>query len=93
MNMPESNHIPADLGTPTWTQNQRAYKPNPQKGFVVQCNASENFGLANDPETPRMLAALRADMRDLLRGSAVCDTAALCRAMERFYQQIAAGEL
>ena len=49
--------------------------------------------LANDPETPRMLAALRAGMRDRLRSSAACDTAALCRAMERFYQQIAAGEL
>ena len=48
MNMPESNHIPADLGTPTWTQNQRAYKPNPQKGFVVQRNASENFGVDSD---------------------------------------------
>jgi protein O-GlcNAc transferase len=46
--------------------------------------------LANDPETPQMLAALRAGMRDRLRSSPACDTAGLCRAMETFYEQIAA---
>ena len=30
----------------------KAYKPNPQKGFVVQRNASENFGLASPALLP-----------------------------------------
>lgn len=46
--------------------------------------------LANDPETPRMLGALRSGMRDRLRGSLACDTSALCRAMETFYERIVA---
>jgi predicted O-linked N-acetylglucosamine transferase (SPINDLY family) len=48
--------------------------------------------LANDPATPAMLAALRTGMRARLRASAACDTTALCRAMEAFYQQVASGQ-
>jgi predicted O-linked N-acetylglucosamine transferase (SPINDLY family) len=62
----------------------------------VRCDVADYHrhatALANDPETPRMLAALRAGMRDRLRGSSACDTAALCRDMETFYQQIATGQ-
>ncbi len=47
--------------------------------------------LANNPETPAMLATLRAGMRAKLVASAVCDSAGLCRAMERFYREISAG--
>jgi predicted O-linked N-acetylglucosamine transferase (SPINDLY family) len=49
------------------------------------------IALANKPEAPAMLASLRAGMRAKLSASAVCDTAGLCRAMERFYAEISAG--
>jgi predicted O-linked N-acetylglucosamine transferase (SPINDLY family) len=49
------------------------------------------IALANNPEAPAMLASLRAGMRAKLSASAVCDTAGLCRAMERFYAEISAG--
>jgi hypothetical protein len=39
-----------------------------------------------------MLAALRTEMRTRLRASPACDTAALCRAMEAFYRQVAGGQ-
>ncbi|MGH7152702.1 MAG: hypothetical protein ACREF3_02145, partial [Acetobacteraceae bacterium] len=42
--------------------------------------------LANDPATPSRLAALRTGMRGRLRASPACDTRALCRAMEAFYE-------
>jgi protein O-GlcNAc transferase len=45
--------------------------------------------LAGAPETPAMLARLRAGMREQLRASAICDADGLCRAMEAFYTQIA----
>src|SRR6266568_503783 len=45
MNMPESNHIPADLGIPHMDTKLKAYEPNPREGLVVQLSASENFGL------------------------------------------------
>jgi predicted O-linked N-acetylglucosamine transferase (SPINDLY family) len=45
--------------------------------------------LAIDSTTPQRLAVLRADMRDRLRASALCDTAGLCLAMEAFYETIA----
>jgi protein O-GlcNAc transferase len=38
--------------------------------------------LANAPETPDRLAALRATMRERLRASAVCDVTGLCRSLE-----------
>jgi protein O-GlcNAc transferase len=47
------------------------------------------IALAGDPQTPMRLAALRAAMRDRLRTTPACDTAALCRSMENFYQHIA----
>ena len=62
----------------------------------VMCDATgyvqRAAALANDPATPAMLAALRAEMRERLRASAACDTAALCRAMEAFYRQVAGGQ-
>jgi len=48
------------------------------------------IALAHDPDTPAMLAALRAGLRERLRSSPACDTAGLCRAMESFYERIAA---
>jgi protein O-GlcNAc transferase len=42
--------------------------------------------LAGDPGTPARLAALRISMRDRLLGSAVCDTAGLCAALESIYE-------
>jgi predicted O-linked N-acetylglucosamine transferase (SPINDLY family) len=44
--------------------------------------------LARDPATPAGLAALRAGMRARLAASAACDTAGLCRALERIYRQL-----
>ena len=46
--------------------------------------------LANDPETPSMLAALRHGMRARLAASPVCDAAGLCTALEKFYEKISA---
>jgi protein O-GlcNAc transferase len=43
--------------------------------------------LARDPATPARLAALRAGMRARLAVSAACDTAGLCRELERTYRQ------
>jgi len=57
-----------------------------QAGFEARAIA-----LANSPETPAMLARLRAGMRAKLAASAVCDTAGMCRAIERFYLEISAG--
>ena len=45
--------------------------------------------LARDPATPARLAALRAGMRARLAASPACDTAGLCRALERIYRQFA----
>lgn len=47
------------------------------------------IALARSPETPATLAALRAGMRTRLAGSAACDTAGLCRALERHYIEMA----
>jgi protein O-GlcNAc transferase len=43
--------------------------------------------LARDPATPARLATLRAGMRSRLAASAACDTAGLCRELERVYRQ------
>lgn len=43
--------------------------------------------LLGDPATPGRLAALRAGMRERLMGSAACDSAGLCRALEALYTQ------
>ena len=45
MNIPESNHIVADLGIPTWTQNQRPSDNNRQERLSIQIVQGENFGL------------------------------------------------
>lgn len=45
--------------------------------------------LARAPETPAMLARLRSGLRDRLRHSAACDSAALCRALEGIYESLA----
>jgi predicted O-linked N-acetylglucosamine transferase (SPINDLY family) len=42
-------------------------------------------GLAHHADTPAMLASLRSGMRERLRASPVCDTEALCRALEALY--------
>jgi len=47
--------------------------------------------LANDPETPKMLAQLRHGMRARLAASPVCDAAGMCRALEAFYKNITAA--
>jgi predicted O-linked N-acetylglucosamine transferase (SPINDLY family) len=49
------------------------------------------IALANDPETPAMLAALRRGMREKLSASPACDAAGMCRALEEFYRQITAA--
>jgi predicted O-linked N-acetylglucosamine transferase (SPINDLY family) len=54
-----------------------------QPGYLARA-----VGLANDPETPAMLATLRTGLRARLRDSAACDTAGLCAAMEQFYTGI-----
>jgi len=46
--------------------------------------------LALSPSTPAMLAALRTSMRDRLSASPACDSAGLCRALERLYEEAAA---
>ncbi|HEV8680386.1 MAG TPA: hypothetical protein VGQ90_13495, partial [Stellaceae bacterium] len=43
------------------------------------------IALANAPDTPGRLAALRTGMRDRLRRSAACDVAGLCRSLEALY--------
>jgi protein O-GlcNAc transferase len=43
--------------------------------------------LASSPDTPGELTTLRKTMRARLRASPVCDSAGLCRALERLYQQ------
>jgi predicted O-linked N-acetylglucosamine transferase (SPINDLY family) len=51
------------------------------------------IALAHAPDTPAMLASLRAGMRDMLRRSPACDSAALCRALEGIYEKLASQDL
>lgn len=44
--------------------------------------------LANSPETPEKLAALRRSMREKLLASPVCDTRRLCRDLEEIYESV-----
>jgi hypothetical protein len=45
MNMAESNHTPAVLGIPTWTQNPHQSSNNTLTGFSLQVPTRENFRL------------------------------------------------
>jgi protein O-GlcNAc transferase len=47
------------------------------------------IALARSPDTPAMLAALRAGMRGHLLASPACDTTALCRELEGHYLSMA----
>jgi predicted O-linked N-acetylglucosamine transferase (SPINDLY family) len=63
-------------GLPEWVANDCA-------GYVGQAIA-----LANDPQSPQRLAALRSGMRERLRASAACDVTCLCRALEQIYLRL-----
>jgi hypothetical protein len=39
---------PGLFGNPYMDTKSKTHEANPQKGFVVQINASENFGLVHD---------------------------------------------
>jgi protein O-GlcNAc transferase len=45
--------------------------------------------LANAPQTPAVLAALRTAMRNRLERAPICDSVRLCRRIERFYRAMA----
>jgi hypothetical protein len=45
MNIGESDHIAADLGIPTWTQNQKLSDNNRRERLSIQIMQGENFGL------------------------------------------------
>lgn len=51
---------------------------------------AEAVRLATSPATPAELTLLRSTMRQRLAASPVCDSAMLCRSLERFYRKIAA---
>ena len=46
---------------------------------------SRAINLAQSENTPRMLAALRSEMRERLGASAACDSGTLCRSLEGLY--------
>lgn len=50
---------------------------------------TEAVRLARSPDTPVKLALLRSTMRQRLASSPACDSARLCRSLERFYRKIA----
>lgn len=50
----------------------------------------EAVRLAQSPATPEVLTSLRSTMRQRLAASPACDSATLCRSLERFYRKIAA---
>lgn len=60
-------------GLPEWVCNDR-------EGYI---NAA--IRLAHAADTPARLARLRGGMREQVRRSAACDTAGLCRELERLY--------
>jgi protein O-GlcNAc transferase len=51
----------------------------------LEAHIERAVALAGSPTTPSMLASLRATMRERLITSPACDSAGLCRALERFY--------
>jgi predicted O-linked N-acetylglucosamine transferase (SPINDLY family) len=59
----------------------------PDQGAYV----ARAVALANDPGTPRRLAALRAALRDRLAASPACDGAGLARSLESLYRDMAAA--
>lgn len=57
-------------------------------GFVAR-----GIALANDRATPARLSALRASMRDKLRGSSVCDAAKLAREIEAIFERLLSSKV
>ena len=51
-------------------------------------HVKQAIALARDPATPVRLEALRSGMRDQLRASSACDTAALAAALEEIYLEV-----
>jgi hypothetical protein len=51
MNMARIESHPGLFGNPYMDTKSKTHEANPQKGFVVQINASENFGLASKAPT------------------------------------------
>ena len=49
--------------------------------------------LAYSPTTPGELASMRATMRERLARMPVCDSAGLCRSLERIYREVAKREI
>jgi hypothetical protein len=45
MNIPESNHIAADLGIPYMDTTQNYFQPKPQQRLDFQVRPNENLGL------------------------------------------------
>ena len=70
MNMAESNHTPAVLGIPTWTQNPHQSSNNTLTGFSLQVPTRENFSLAVGANYDRLFSGL------IFRGHAQAHTEA-----------------
>jgi hypothetical protein len=49
MNIPESNHIAADLGIPYMDTTQNYFQPKPQQRLDFQVRPNENLGLVLNP--------------------------------------------
>ena len=55
----------------------------------VESYVQHAITLGTDPATPARLAILRAEMRNRLRATPACNSAATCLAMEAFYEIVA----
>ncbi|MFZ0964453.1 MAG: tetratricopeptide repeat protein [Terriglobia bacterium] len=62
---------------------------------MPDCDAyvARAVSLARSPDTPARLASLRATLRERLAHMPVCDSAGLCRALERIYRQVSKWRL